>query len=175
MTERTAFMDLNKNKPGGGSGGDPNDPVYEDHDDVTFVDGKFKRVADKIILQTQHDEGQEETHIAVLASGEKGQIHVQGGQLVNVVAGLLGDEVLPDLKKPGVTLFSNDLATAPIRLQLGYFDNPDTRSITMSAKGIVVDAGISGTITLQAGPDGASSIVIAPDGITMKGTTININ
>jgi hypothetical protein len=77
------------------------------------------------------------------------------------------------LDEPGITLFAFDKTSMRIRLQLGRFDSPDPRSITIDNENIWIDAGISGNIILSAGP--SSSITITPTAVTIKGPVVNIN
>jgi hypothetical protein len=174
-------MEIEEEKPGGGSGGDlpdlpaPPDPTAV-HADEKQIQGPFGRAAfGKVALSALPDD-QGESWNAILAHGENGKVNVQGQKMVYIVGGALEGYQPGEAKGAGVMVICLDNRVDTIRLQLGYLEDPACLSIGIQHNGIVIDSGTSGFIHLHSGPAGAgSSIHLAPEGITMKGTQININ
>jgi hypothetical protein len=175
-------MKFDEKRPGGGSGG-VKAKTQTDHDDIRDIEGNFKRSAKEIQLQATHwgapaQAGMEveTSNISLQATGEKGALSAQAGQSVAIVSGVLGDDIQAPLDNPGVTVLAYEKGSMRIRLQLGSFNSPDGRSITIDDKGVWIDAGDSGTINLTAGPESAQSYIqISPAGITISGPLVRIN
>jgi hypothetical protein len=174
-------MAIDEEKPGGGSGGDlpdlpnPPDPAAV-HADEKSIQGPFGRAAfGKIVLSALPD-NQGDSCSAVLAHGQKGMVNVQGQKMVYIIGGALDGYQPAEAKGAGVMVLCLDYHLDTIRLQLGYPEDPASMGISLQHNGIIIDSGTSGFIHLHSGPAGAgSSIHMTPEGITMKGTQININ
>jgi hypothetical protein len=168
-------MDADEKKLGGGSGGDEEAPP---HSDSKYVEGAFARRANGWIELITLPVADGTAQSMVVAAGDKGAAILQGGQRVNLISGLLAGEKMPALDNPGVTVFTMDKAGV-IRLQLGYFEDPNCFSVTLDKGGVTINAGETGSIFLRAGvhEDGSaeSMIQISPFGIVMKGTLTQIN
>jgi hypothetical protein len=161
-----------KNVSGGSGGGGP-----VDHNDMRFVDGVFERVAPKITLISGPSNKIDASFINVIAAGEGGRVMVQGSESVNIRSGDVqdpGGSIPMSVGITGVTLYAPDAAM--IQIQRGVFGEPDTQFIKLYPSGkIEVNAGIDGTVTLSAGPEGTSYIQITPTGVVIKGPLVQIN
>jgi hypothetical protein len=174
-------MEVNEKKPGGGSGGDlpalpsPPDPTAV-HADEKLIHGPFGRAAfGKIALSALPDD-KGDSWTSVMAHGDEGKVSVQGQKMVYIVGGALEGYQIGEAKGAGVMVICLDYRFDNIRLQLGYPEDPASLAIGIQHNGIIIDSGSSGFIHLHSGPAGAgSSIHMTPEGITMKGTQININ
>lgn len=174
-------MEKEEEKPGGGSGGDlPDLPAPPDpsavHADEKHIQGPFGRSAfGKIALSALPDD-QGDSWNAILAHGQSGKVNVQGQKMVYVVGGALEGYQPAEAKGAGVMVLCLDPRFDTIRLQLGYPEDPASMGISLQHNGIIIDSGTSAFIHLHCGPAGAgSSIHMTPEGITLKGTQININ
>jgi hypothetical protein len=158
------MMNSHNTKRGGGSGGVTKPAKSDGHDDKKLVNGTFERKAHSVELLTTPTEAHA-SRVRIVAAGDEGYIKVQGNKEVIVRTGAEGDATIPmEVGLSGVTLFAPD--SALLQLQRGNFEDSGSQSIRMTAGRIVIDAGDTGVIVLQAGPDGnKSSISIKPTGI----------
>jgi hypothetical protein len=157
----------------GGSGGAFGDEFDAKHTDFRSVAGRWER--DAVVLTLEGVPIDDRSAVNLMAHGDEGGIVVQAGKNVCVIGGALGGYNPTALDDPGVTVLALDKISMRIRLQLGHFESPDARSITIDNDAIWIDAGVSGEIILTAGPDAHSFIKISPAGITIKGPVVNIN
>ena len=157
-------MNSGKAKHGGGSGGITKPGRSDAHDDKKLINGTFERKAHAVELLATPTEGHPGA-VRLIAAGDDGYIKLQGNKEVIVRTGAEGDASIPmEVGLSGVTVFAPD--SALLQLQRGNFADSGSQSIRMTAGRIVMDAGDTGVIILQAGPDGnRSSIVIKPTGI----------
>lgn len=167
-------MNSNENKPGGGSGGDP--PEVYDHGDIETVDGAFERSAtNAIILMSQPGDEDTTSVVSLLGSGEEGRINTQAANVVNVTSGRYGGPRPLNLDFPGISLYAVERAKMMIQISLGHFDSLESQRIWLDQDGIHVNAGVSGSLTLSAGPWQTSYIEITPSKITIKSPLVDIN
>jgi len=156
---------------GGGSGGGDGDG-----DDAHSVEGRYTVTANGVeIISRTPGAIPRKNVITLLATGESvagtgsgGYVQVRGNAGVRITAG--PPELLPTSSDStnGVDIIVGLKQTVTI---LRGFP-PHWQKIEMSQGGIEIDAGPSGTLTLQAG---ASSITLNAEGITIKGPLVQIN
>jgi hypothetical protein len=177
-------MDLKKLAQGAGSGGGD-----DGNNTLQTADGVYEIAANEVtLLTTGPDHGPEGPHIiTLLASGKKeggfsdGRVDVRGSKGVRITSGPAIPPDVPTTSEStnGVEIITS--GTQKILLQVGAAPTPPAPpKIEMQIMAIIIDAGTgiiritttSGSISLQAGP---SSIVLAPEGITINGPMVNIN
>jgi hypothetical protein len=165
-------MDSDEKKLGGGAGGGD-----KDHADFRDVHGLYEREADHIRLFTHEDSP--DGSLGVVARGATGRVGVVGYNQVNIASdpeaenfGAISHGQYPSpFTGYGILIWAcgdND----KILIQRAAMSAPMNQSIALLPTEIVVDAGSFGTITLKAGN---SYITIEPNGITIKGATVQIN
>jgi hypothetical protein len=160
-------MDSDEKKPGGGAGGGA-----EDHQDIRQVDGTFFREAHDISLVT--DPRSSYGMIAVYATGASSAVHIMGEEraVVRTRGKEFPDSALPaDLfSSNGIVIFAPD-GSDHIIIRRGASDGDQTIELKPDG-GIVVDAGMSGYIILEAGE---SKISITPEFIKITAPLVKIN
>jgi hypothetical protein len=155
-------------KTSGGSGGGP---AKVDHADVRFVDTSFERCAPEIMLMSAPTGTVDKSSISLIAADEGGEIVAQAKQSVIVIGGAMGTYWPANLNDPGVKVITVD-PEMTIHLGRKLQEDGSGQNIVLDPDGnIYIDAGI-GDIMLKSGE---SYIEITPDGITIKGTLVNIN
>jgi hypothetical protein len=160
-----------KRPPSGGSGGG-------NHIDKRIIDGEWIRNANYIQLAS-HPPHDGQGTVALFATGPDSVMLLRSQKSVAIMTGAVADKDSADISNigwSGVTLHAPGAQV--IQLYRGDLNEPDSQRILMKADGeIIIDAGETGSITLQAGPGvtGSSYIKITPTGITIKGTLVQIN
>jgi len=161
--------------PGGGSGGD--DGAGDLGHRVISADGTYAIRANQVSLVSWKNippATDSESRIMLLAMGgvagefiDDGTVDVRGCKGVRITSGPL----LPPILNPPMSADSTDGIeieageTQSITIKRGMLPDID-QYITMTPTGITINAGLAGTLTLNAG---MSQITIGPAGITIIG------
>ena len=167
--------------PGGGSGGD-DDSTNRGHR-VISADGTHETRANQVSLVSWKNippSTDNESRISLLAMGgltgefiDDGTVDVRGCKGVRITAGPLIPVVNPPMSADstnGVEIEAGEEQS--ITIKRGMLPVID-QYISLTDSGITIDAGIGGTLTLNAG---MSQITIGPEGITIIGIpTVQIN
>ena len=160
-------MDSDEKKLGGGAGGGE-----DAHQDIRQVDGTFFREAHDISLVT--DPRSSYATIAICATGASAAVHIMGEAraVVRTRGKEFPDSALPAdlLSHNGVCIFAPD-DSDHIIIRRGASDGDQTIEFKPDG-GIVVDAGMSGYIMLEAGE---SKISITPEFIKITAPLVKIN
>jgi hypothetical protein len=171
-------MEENGKNPGGGSGG-ADDSTVRGHR-VISADGTYSIRANQVSLLSQKNippSTDNESRVMLLAVGGldsefmgDGFVDIRGVKGVRITAG-----------PPAIPLFSPAMCvestngveievceTQSITIRRGLLAEID-QYISLTSDGIVINAGIAGTLTLAAG---TSQITIGPEGITIIGMPV---
>lgn len=172
-------MEENDINPGGGSGGD-DDVATKGHRTVTS-DGTHETRANQISLVSWKNilpGAGNESRIGLLAMGgldglfmEDGNVDIRGCKGVRITSGPLIPVMNPDMSvasTDGIEIETGE--SQSITMKRGQLPEID-QYITMTPTGITINAGIAGTLTLNAG---MSQITIGPTGITIIGMPLVI-
>jgi hypothetical protein len=172
-------MEENDINPGGGSGGAApgggDDAATKGHRTVTS-DGTHETRANQISLVSWKNippGADNESRIGLLAMGglegafmEDGTVDIRGCKGVRITSGPLIPVINPDMSvasTDGIEIETGE--SQSITIKRGQLPEID-QFITMTPSGITINAGLAGTLTLNAG---LSQIVIGPTGITIIG------
>jgi hypothetical protein len=163
-----------KENPGGGSGGDA-DGTDRGHRMVS-ADGTYEVRANQVSLVSWKNippSTDNESRIKILAMGgleglfiDDGTVDVRGCKGVRITSGPLLPVLNPIMSADstdGIEIEAGE--TQSITMKRGMLPEID-QYITMTPTGITINAGLAGTLTLNAG---MSQITIGPAGITIIG------
>jgi hypothetical protein len=171
-------MEENEINPGGGSGGDG--PLNNGHR-MTTSEGTHEFRANQISLVSWKNippATDSESRIGILAMGgltgafmDDGTVDIRGCKGVRITSGPLIPVINPMMSvasTDGIEIETGESQT--ITMKRGQLPEID-QSITMTSTGITINAGLAGTLTLNAG---LSQITIGPEGITIIGLPLVI-
>lgn len=162
--------------PGGGSGGQGDDSTTRGHR-VISADGTYAIRANQVSLLSWKNippSTDNESRIMILACGGldtgymgDGTVDIRGAKGVRITSGppaipLLSPEMSVE-STDGVEIVASE--TQSVTIRRGLLAEID-QYISVTQDGIVINAGIAGTLTLAAG---MSQITIGPEGITIIG------
>ena len=167
-------------KLGGGSGGTgPAGPSGESGHRVISADGTYAIRANQVLLHSWKNlppSTDNESRITLLAAGgiegefmDSGNVDIRGCKGVRITSGPLIPILNPETaveSTNGVEIVTGE--DQSVTIKRGMMPVVD-QYITLTQTGITIDAGIGGTLTLNAG---MSQIVIGPSGITIIGMPI---
>jgi hypothetical protein len=167
-------MEENSINPGGGSGGG-DDPGTKGHRMVTS-EGTHETRANQISLVSWKNippGPDNQSRIGLLAMGglegafiDDGTVDIRGCKGVRITSGPLIPVINPEMSvasTDGIEIETGE--SQSITIKRGQLPEID-QYITMTPTGITINAGLAGTLTLNAG---LSQIVIGPTGITIIG------
>lgn len=167
-------MEENDINPGGGSGGG-DDPGTKGHRMVTS-EGTHETRANQISLVSWKNippGPDNQSRIGLLAMGglegafiDDGTVDIRGCKGVRITSGPLIPVINPEMSvasTDGIEIETGE--SQSITIKRGQLPEID-QYITMTPTGITINAGLAGTLTLNAG---LSQIVIGPTGITIIG------
>lgn len=163
-----------KENPGGGSGGD--DGFSDRGHRMISADGTYEVRANQVSLVSWKNippSTDNESRIKILAMGgleglfiDDGTVDVRGCKGVRITSGPLLPVLNPMMSADstdGIEIEAGE--TQSITMKRGMLPEID-QYITMTPTGITINAGLAGTLTLNAG---MSQITIGPAGITIIG------
>jgi hypothetical protein len=167
-------MEENSINPGGGSGGG-DDSGTKGHRMVTS-EGTHEIRANQILLVSWKNvppSPDNESRIGILAMGglegafiDDGRVDIRGCKGVRITSGPLVpvlNPIMSAVSTDGIEIETGE--SQSITIKRGQLPEVD-QYITMTPTGITINAGLTGTLTLNAG---LSQIVIGPTGITIIG------
>ncbi len=172
-------MEENDINPGGGSGG-VGDTGHRGHRMIT-ADGTYETRANQISLVSWKNippSTDNVSRIGLLAMGgldgafiDDGNVDIRGCKGVRITSGPLIPVMNPMMSSAstdGIEIETGE--SQSITIKRGQLPDVD-QYITMTPTGITINAGLAGTLTLNAG---MSQITIGPEGITIIGLPLVI-
>ncbi len=172
-------MEENDINPGGGSGG-VGDTGHRGHRMIT-ADGTYETRANQISLVSWKNippSTDNVSRIGLLAMGgldgafiDDGNVDIRGCKGVRITSGPLIPVMNPMMSSAstdGIEIETGE--SQSITIKRGQLPDVD-QYITMTPTGITINAGLAGTLTLNAG---MSQITIGPEGITIIGMPLVI-